>query len=108
MIFLPELFIRHSEWSALEVKTAGGKTTKAGAGDMFLWDGKQVRTSHSMQAESRSPKGPTLKDFIVLEWSSPPQMRVSIISKLPENAYWVNAGNEDTVDHKACISPLGT
>lgn len=84
--FLPELFIRHSEWSTLEVKTAGAKTTKTGAGDLFWREGKQPRTFHRMPAESGSPKEHTAKDFIVLEWSSPPKMRVSVVNKLPENA----------------------
>lgn len=34
--FLPELFVRHSEGSTLEVETAGEETTKAGAGNLFL------------------------------------------------------------------------
>lgn len=45
-----------------------------------------IQTFHRMQVESRSPKGPTVKDLIVLERLSPPEMRISIISKLPENA----------------------
>lgn len=34
MIFLPELFIRHSGRSTLEVKTSG-ETTKAGVGGLI-------------------------------------------------------------------------
>ena len=84
--FLPELFIRHSEWSALEEKTADAKTTKAGAGDLLLWEGKQPRTFHRRQIAPGAPKEPTAKYFIVLEWSSIPEMRVSTVSKLPDTA----------------------
>lgn len=79
MIFLPELFVRHSEGSTLEVEIAGEKTTKAGAGNLFLWEDKQPRTFHRMKAESGSSVELTVKGFIVLEWSSPPEMRVSFI-----------------------------